>query len=319
MVSAAVTFVLCLAIIVGAYWMFVVYPEGRQVRSLRKRLTAAPSRARRTGLTKKAPPLSALKLLDKVLTRSGDVVKPLQRWLALSGLQLTVGVLVLGSAFAAAATLTILQLIQPRLWLSLALAAVAAYLPIAFVRLAMKRRVRKLEEQFPQAIDQIAVALRAGHAFVTGLQMVAEDVPDPLGAEFRLVYEQQKFGKPLPDVLRELVERVPLLDMRIFVTAVLTQRETGGNLAEVLDKLSGLIRERFTVRGQVRAMSAHGRITGLVLSSLPAAVATVMFFTAPDYLRTLITDPIGPRLIAGAITLQLIGTLAIRRIVNIEI
>jgi tight adherence protein B len=182
-----------------------------------------------------------------------------------------------------------------------------------------RRRLRLFEEQFPQAVDLIAVSLRAGHAFTTGLLMVAEDVPDPLGAEFRLLHDQQNYGKPLPVVLKELAERVPLLDVRIFVTAVLTQRETGGNLAEVLDKLSAMIRERFTIRRQIKVVSAHGRATGWVLVALPPVVAVALFFLAPDHIMTLVRDPIGIQITAGAIVLQILGTVAIRRIVNIEL
>ena len=164
----------------------------------------------------------------------------------------------------------------------------------------------------------IAVSLRAGHAFTTGLLMVAEEVPNPMGAEFRLLYDQQTYGKPVPDVLREFAERVPLLDARIFVTAVLTQRETGGNLAEVLDRLAALIRERFRVRRQVRALSAHGRITGWTLACLPPVLAILLYIIAPSHIRMLVDDPFGRMLTAGAICLQLIGMVAIRRIVNVE-
>jgi tight adherence protein B len=194
-----------------------------------------------------------------------------------------------------------------------------APLPYLYVRLAARKRLAQLEEQFPQAVDLISVSLRAGHAFTTGLLMVAEELPDPLAREFRLMYDQQNYGKPVPDVLKDFCDRVPLLDARIFVTAVLTQRETGGNLAEVLDKLSALIRERFTLRRHVRAVSAHGRITGWVLVCLPTLLAVVLSFVAPDHLATLVSDPLGIRLIAAAVGLQVIGTIAIRRIVNIEI
>jgi tight adherence protein B len=148
--------------------------------------------------------------------------------------------------------------------------------------------------------------------------MVADETPEPLGTEFRLLYDQQNYGKPLPEVLREFAARIPLLDVRIFVTAVLTQRETGGNLAEVLDKLAALIRERFNVRRQVRAISAHGRITGTVLTLLPPALGAVLLVIAPDHVMVLVTDPIGIRLTIIGIVLQITGALAIRRIVNIE-
>ena len=190
--------------------------------------------------------------------------------------------------------------------------------PYLYIRWAASKRLAKFEEQLPQAVDMIAVSLRAGHALTTGLLMVAQEIPDPLGTEFRLLYDQQTYGKPLPDVLREFADRVPLLDARIFVTAVLTQRETGGNLAEVLDKLAAVVRERFRVRRQVRALSAHGRITGWTLTMLPPALALILFLIAPAHIRPLIDDPLGRQLTLGAIALQIAGTLAIRRIVNVE-
>jgi tight adherence protein B len=227
-------------------------------------------------------------------------------------------VVVLGCALAGAVTSLTAQLLVGVWWLSLGLAGVAIALPVSYVRMMAARRVARMEEQFPQAIEQIAVSLRAGHALTTGLLMVAEEVADPLGSEFRLVHDQQNFGKPLPEVLKELTRRVPTLDVRIFVTAVLTQRETGGNLAEILDKLASLIRERFNVRRQVRTVSAHGRITGWVLVCLPTAVATALYLVAPDHIMTLVQDPLGVQLVAAAVTLQLVGGLVIRRIVNVE-
>jgi tight adherence protein B len=180
------------------------------------------------------------------------------------------------------------------------------------------RRTRLFEDQFPQAIDLIASSLRAGHAFTSGVSMVSDEVPDPTGAEFRLLHDQQNFGMPLPDALKAFAARVPLLDARFFITAVLTQREAGGNLAEVLDNLSGLIRERSRVKRQVRVTSAHGRITGWVLSMMPPVLFVAMMLIAPEHMNTFVTDPLGVRMILVALVLQVIGTLAIRRIVNVE-
>jgi tight adherence protein B len=148
--------------------------------------------------------------------------------------------------------------------------------------------------------------------------MVADELPDPVGREFRQLYDQQNYGMPLPDALRAFGERIPLLDARFFVTAVLTQRDAGGNLAEVLDNLSSVIRDRFKVKREVRAKSAHGRLTGLILALLPPFMAVVLFGMNPGYMTEFARDPIGVRLIAGAVVLQVIGTLIIRRIVDIE-
>ena len=152
-------------------------------------------------------------------------------------------------------------------------ASLLFFVPFIFVRHKKNQRLKKFEEQFPEAIDLIARALRAGHAFTTGLAMAAEEIPAPVGEEFKLLYDRQNFGMPLPDAMKAFAARIPLIDARFFVTAVLTQRETGGNLGEVLDNLASVIRERFKVKRQVRVLTAHGRITGWILAALPPALA----------------------------------------------
>ena len=147
--------------------------------------------------------------------------------------------------------------------------------------------------------------------------MAAEEVPPPVGTEFRRLYDQQNFGMSLPDALRGFAARIPLIDARFFATAVLTQRETGGNLGEVLDNLAAVIRERFKVKRQVRVLTAHGRMTGWILAGFPPALAVVMFVIAPEHMKLLISDPLGVKMIVGALTLQIIGTLIIRKLVNI--
>jgi tight adherence protein B len=226
---------------------------------------------------------------------------------------------VLASVLLAIVPFLVVMLLLDTFWSALLVGALFGCVPYWYVRFAATRRLNKLEEQFPEAADLIASSLRAGHAFPAALRAVSEELPDPLGAEFRVLYDQQNFGKPLPDVLKDFAERIPLLDTRIFVTAVLTQRETGGNLAEVLDNLSAVIRDRFKIRRHVRAASAHGRVTGWVLSMLPPVVAGVLYVIAPEHLRVLIDDPIGLQLTAFAIFLQVAGVLAVRRIVNIEL
>jgi tight adherence protein B len=178
--------------------------------------------------------------------------------------------------------------------------------------------MRTFEEQFPDAIELIGRALRAGHAFTTGLAIVAEEAPQPVAGEFRLLYDQQNFGMPLGDAMKQFAQRIPLLDARFFVTAVLTQRESGGNLAEILSNLASVIRERFKVKRQVRVISAHGRLTGWVLSGLPPSLAMAFLVTSPNHIMTLVNDPMGVRMIFAALFLQILGTLIIRRLVNIE-
>jgi tight adherence protein B len=180
------------------------------------------------------------------------------------------------------------------------------------------RRTLKFEEQFPEAMDLLARALRAGHALTTGLAMVADELKDPIGPEFKTLYDEQNFGLPLPQALKNFAMRIPLLDARFFVTAVLTQRDAGGNLSEVLDNLATIIRDRFRVKRQVRVISAHGRITGWVLSALPTALGLFFVFTSPDKYIDFIMHPMGMQMVAGALLLQLIGVFIIKKIVTIE-
>jgi tight adherence protein B len=201
---------------------------------------------------------------------------------------------------------------------SLAAGVVVGMLPLLYVRHVARRRMAKFEEQFPEAIDLLARSLRAGHALTTALQLAAEEMPDPVGPEFQLLFDRQNYGMSLPDALREFAQRVPLLDARFFVTAVLIQRETGGNLSGVLDNLSNVIRERFTVKRQIRVLSAHGRITGWVLGMLPPIVGALLFLISPDLMSPMITDPIGNLMLAVGFGLQVIGVLIIRRIIDVE-
>ena len=319
MVTVAATFGLCLTIVFGAYWAFVVVPEDKAARRLHRRLRAEVATPTPSGsLTRRAARLSALKGLDALLGRSGRLVDPLRRTVEQSGLSITIGLVVLASIFAASSVFVLIRLATGLNWAASVIGIAAGSAPYLLVRYAATRRTRLFEDQFPQAIDLIASSLRAGHAFTSGVQMVSDEVADPTGAEFRLLYDQQNFGMPLPDALKGFAARVPLLDARFFITAVLTQREAGGNLAEVLDNLSGLIRERSRVKRQVRVTSAHGRITGWVLSMMPPILFFVMMLVAPEHMNTFVTDPLGIRMILVALVLQVIGTLAIRRIVNVE-
>jgi tight adherence protein B len=320
MVPTVTTFVVSLAIVLGIYWAFIVRPETNVSRKLHKRLKPdTPTTAPGGGtLARRPPPMSAVKGLDAILGRSGRLLDPMRRTLEDSGLTVTLGVIFLASMAAAVITLGIVLTLTSMMWLAVVAGITAGTVPYLLVRRAATKRVQQFEELFPQAIDLIASALRAGHTLTTGLSMVSDEVADPMGAEFRLLYDHQNYGMPLADALKAFVKRVPLLDARFFVTAVLTQREAGGNLAEVLDNLSTLIRERSRIKRQVRVASAHGRITGWVLSTMPPGLALIMTLIAPAHMNNFINDPIGVRMIIFALVLQVVGTLAIRRIVDVE-
>jgi tight adherence protein B len=187
--------------------------------------------------------------------------------------------------------------------------------------LMRKRRARLLrfEEQFPEALDLLSRAIRAGHGLTTALSMVADEAADPIGPEFRKTYDEQNFGLPLRDALGNMTLRVPILDVRFFVTALLIQCETGGNLAEILDNLAHVVRERFKVLRQVRVYTAHGRFTGYVLMGLPAALAVALTFISRDHMMPLFTERMGQTMVGAAIVLQIIGYLWIKKIVKIEV
>lgn len=313
------TFALVLGILFGSYYFFVLRPETSEQNALRQRLqgSAAPDSSVVVKLERPADRLSAVQALDAVLSRGSGVSGPLERMITQSGLKLTVGTLLLASAFLACVMFLVVKWATYYTYLGLAAAPLGAALPFLVVRTARTKRLQLFEEQFPEAIELLARALRAGHAFPTGLTMVADEIPAPVGAEFKLVYDRQNFGMGLNEALKGLAERVPVLDARFFVTAVLTQRETGGNLSEVLDNLASVIRDRFRVKRQVRVITAHGRITGWILAGLPPSLAGVLCFISPGHMKTLITDPLGIQMLAVAGFLQVTGTLIIRKLVNV--
>ena len=192
-------------------------------------------------------------------------------------------------------------------------------LPVLYVLRKKKQRLHKFEGQVPEGLEFVARAMRAGHAFSVSLEMLHREFDDPLAGEFHRTFDEQNLGLPLDVALEKLAGRLPLLDGQFFVSAVLLQKRTGGNLAEVLEKLAVLIRERFKLRGRIRAISAHGRMTGAVLSLIPVAVGGIMFYVNPDYVMFFIHDATGHLMLGGAIGLQLLGYAFIKKIVSIEV
>ena len=320
MLLVAGTFIGIAVLVTAIYWLMFERTEAREQGKLRKRLVSAVGKkaAKRIEFVKDDEKLSSMKPFEAALERTTAITGPLQRLLTRADMKLTVGGLLLASACLFFGAWLVIGWVTRLKWLGLGAGAVLAVVPVLVVRFKAKSRMNKFEEQFPEAIDLIARALRAGHAFTTGLALVAEEAPQPVAGEFRLLYDQQNFGKPLGDAMKELAERLPLLDARFFVTAVMTQRESGGNLSEILANLANVIRERFKVKRQIRVISAHGRITGWVLSLLPPSLAVGMMILVPTHIVTLIEDPMGPPLVIAAIVLQVIGMLGIQKLVNIE-
>src|SRR6202790_2068878 len=201
----------------------------------------------------------------------------------------------------------------------LGVAFAAACLPWLYVYRKRKARLHKFEELFPETLEFVSRSMRAGHAFSVSLEMIHREFPEPVSGEFRRTFEEHNLGLPIEVALQGLAKRVPSLDVHFFVSAVLLQKRTGGNLAEILDKLAYVIRERFKLRGKIRAISAHGRMTGLALTLIPLGVGVLMFYVNPDYVRFFFLDDVGQMMLGGAILLQFIGYMIIRQIVKIEV
>ena len=262
--------------------------------------------------------MSRIPAFDTFLRRS-ERVSLLQKMLAQGNVDVRAGNFLMVCAVSAVLFAVVAVVGGGNLLFGWAGGLVGFFLPYAYASHMRTKRFAKFEEKFPEAIDTLARAVRAGHAFTTALEMIANEVSEPVAGEFRQLYEEQKFGLPVRDALINLADRVPLVDVKFFVTAVMLQRETGGNLAEILDNLSYVIRERFKILRQVRVHTAQGRLTMVLLMALPPTIVLIMSIMNPGFIRPLFTDPIGHALIVGGITLQTLGYFFIRRIIRIQV
>ncbi len=248
-----------------------------------------------------------------------DRASGLSRWVDQSGVKISLGKLLIVAlcvaGFAGFAAMVVIR----TAW-ALPLGAVVGFaMPFMYLKMKRRRRLNAFEEQFPEALDLISRALKAGHAFATGLKMVADEMPEPVGPEFRKAFDEQNFGLPLKDSLDNLSQRIPLLDIRFFATAVLIQRETGGNLSEILENLAHVVRERFKILRQVRVYTAHGRLTGYVLLGLPAFLSVALMFINPDHMNLLFRERMGQQMLMAALVMMVIGYVWIQQVIKIEV
>lgn len=320
MLFAVLTFALVFGIIVGSYWYWVARPEQSAESSLRRRVHMQGVRQQtlRLGVQREVERLSSLPMLNRILSSRSAISEPVHALIEQSGVKTSVGTILLSTA-----SLFMIGVLAGQWWLGSTLVGVAMGTvlgagPYAFLRWKRYQRLQRFEELFPEALSLMSRAMRAGHTFITALGMVADEMPQPIAAEFRLLHDRQNFGLPLPEALRDFAQRVPVLPARFFATAVLTQRESGGNLSEVLDNLATVIRERFTVLRQVRVKSAHGRMTGWILTGLPPAAALALGILNPGHFKNMVGDLFGIQMIVAALVLQVVGALIIRKIVNVE-
>jgi tight adherence protein B len=262
--------------------------------------------------------LSRIPAFDTFLRRS-ERVSVLQKMLAQGHVDVRAGNFLILCAAAALVFAVLGIFASGNFMIGWAGALLGFFVPYAYAAHRRTKRFQQFEEKFPEAIDTLARAVRAGHAFTTALEMIANEVSEPVAGEFRQLYEEQKFGLPVRDALVNLADRVPLVDVKFFVTAVMLQRETGGNLAEILDNLSYVIRERFKILRQVRVHTAQGRLTMVLLMALPPAIVVIMMLINPGFIRPLFTEWLGHVGIVVGITLQTLGYFFIRKIIRIQV
>ncbi|MBI2222516.1 MAG: type II secretion system F family protein [Acidobacteria bacterium] len=305
------------------YYLFMKMPEAMAEKRMEERLAQLQGydedeKAAKPELIKaiKEGPMPGL---DRLIGQSARG-NAFSRWIEQSGMRKASasGVILTGFALASLGAVSSIVVLHNAATLPIGAAAGFA-LPFVVLRQKRVARLRKFEEQFPEALDLISRALKAGHAFASGLKMAADELEDPVGPEFRKTFDEQNFGLPMKDALENLTHRVPLLDVKFFATAVLIQRDTGGNLAEILENLAHVVRERFKILRQVRVYTAHGRFTGYVLLGLPIGLAVALSFINPDHMNLLFRERMGQTMLIGAAVMQTIGYFWIRQVIKIEV
>ena len=317
---ALLTFIVVL-VVFGGIWMLTGADKRQEI--VRNRMEAVRKAEKRGAVSLDLKLVrdelySSLPQFQRLLIRmpwSGR----LQTYITQAGLKVKAGKVVLWIAVLGFAAYVFVAFFYNQDLLAILACLFAASLPVLFVTWKRHRRLSKFEEHFPETLDLIGRAVRAGHAFTTGLEMVSKEAAEPVAGEFRTTFEEQNFGLPLRDALLNLTERVPLIDVRLFVTALLVQKETGGNLAELLDELARVMRERFQIYRDVKVRTAQGKLTAAILMALPLGMLIVMRTLNPSYVTVLFTDPLGPKLLGAAAFMQILGAVVIWKIVHIEV
>ena len=262
--------------------------------------------------------LSDMPFLNNLLATAPGI-RNLRLFLQQAAIQMQVGKFILVCLGAATLGLAITLILSLPIYLVVAGIALGAGVPFIVVSIMRQQRFDKFEEQFPEAMDLLGRAVRAGHAFTTGFELIGKELPDPVGHEFRIAFQQQSLGLPLKEALGNLAVRMPLPDIRIFVSSLQIQRESGGNLGEILDTMSHIVRERFKLRRQIRIYTAEGRLSMYFLTAIPIAAFLGLQIFQPDYLAPMLEDRRGHLGLAVAVVLQVIGYLVINRIIKIKI
>jgi tight adherence protein B len=318
---AAIAFMVFVVVTLGVFALLSLFDQRQsQARTLRDRLSATqkPDETPVDVALLRDEMMSRIPAFDTLLRRS-ERVTILQKMLTQGEVNVRAGNFLLFCVLSSVVFGLVFMVAGGKTFFGWAGLILGFFIPYAYASHRRAKRFQRFEEKFPEAIDTLARAVRAGHAFTTALELIASEVSEPVAGEFRQLFEEQKFGLPVRDALINLADRIPLVDVKFFVTAVMLQRETGGNLAEILDNLSYVIRERFKILRQVRVHTAQGRLTMVLLMALPPTIVVVMLVMNPGFIQPLFTDPIGHALIVGGITLQTLGYFVIRRIIRIQV
>jgi tight adherence protein B len=315
-------FVLGAAFVIGAYVAITKLPGYLAQRKLSARLdevtaTRETEDADGTGVVKEQN-AGLLPGFDRLAAGTARGTA-LNLWIEQSGVRISLSALLLIACLAGLVTGAIVAAAMRMSVGWLVGGSIGFAAPFVVLRVKRTRRLRAFEEAFPEALDLVSRALKAGHAFATGLKMVADEMPEPIGPEFRKTFDEQNFGLPMKDALSNLTMRVPLLDVRFFSTAVLIQRETGGNLSEILENLAHVVRERFKILRQVRVYTAHGRLTGYVLLGLPAFLGVALAFINPEHMQLLFNERLGHMMLGATVIMQTVGYIWIKQVVKIEV
>jgi tight adherence protein B len=314
------TFLIVVAII-ALIWMFVGTDANQEV--VRRRMESVRKAEQRGDVS-----LNLKLVRDEMLSSVPALHRLMMQWtwssrlrdfVAQAGMKTKPAKLLMMSVVIGLGSYLIVKMMYPQFPIALLAAIVATITPFSIVAFKRRRRLRKFEEHFPEALDLLGRAVRAGHAFTTGLEMIGKESSEPVAGEFRATFEEQNFGLPLRDALLNMTERIPLVDVRFFVTALLIQKETGGNLAEILDGLARVIRDRFRIYREVKTRTAQGRLTAAILISLPPLMMLMLEIINPHYVRILFEDPAGPMVLGIAGTMQLIGSMLLWKIIHFEV
>jgi tight adherence protein B len=320
LVISVMVFVAVLLLLEGLYLIWKSY-KGPEAKKLEKRLRALSASNDTTAQAQllKERMLSEVPAFQRVLF-SIPRAHNLDKFILQAGLNWTVSKLLLSCvAFGAIGLLLVIGVLHQTLLIAAAAGAVLGTVPLLFVQQKRSSRLLKLERQLPDALDLVTRALRSGHSFSSGLQMIGEEMAEPIANEFRIVSDEVNFGVSLQQALTNLSERIPLTDLRYFVVAVLIQRDSGGNLTEVLSNLSRLIRERLKLLGKVRVLSSEGRLSAWIVGLMPFALAGVMNFVNPSFMSPLWKDPMGISIIKYMLIVMAFGVLMLRKIIKIRV